>query len=222
MQDFNIWCEQVSVLVLCHTRELAFQISKEYERFSKYMPSVRVGVFFGGVPLAPQVLNYFSSLWSDVCDCWCVNSIRLGFGGKDDCSSYAVVGGAAEEADDRATHCGRHSWAHARPHSAARSFVEVREAFYPRRMRPHARRPRCDLPSSSASPVPLHVLNCPHSSYLRNHLNSIVCYLCYYHIKLLELEMHTDRAWAARKVNRFWAQPGRQHSNFIKLYILIL
>jgi superfamily II DNA/RNA helicase len=46
---------QVSVLVLCHTRELAFQISKEYERFSKYMSSVRVGVFFGGVPLQPQI-----------------------------------------------------------------------------------------------------------------------------------------------------------------------
>lgn len=27
---------------MCHTRELAFQISKEYERFSKYMPSVKV------------------------------------------------------------------------------------------------------------------------------------------------------------------------------------
>lgn len=33
---------QVSVLVMCHTRELAFQISKEYERFSKYMPNVKV------------------------------------------------------------------------------------------------------------------------------------------------------------------------------------
>lgn len=31
------------VLVMCHTRELAFQISKEYERFSKYMPTVKVG-----------------------------------------------------------------------------------------------------------------------------------------------------------------------------------
>ncbi|GCB64627.1 hypothetical protein scyTo_0009846 [Scyliorhinus torazame] len=37
------------VLVMCHTRELAFQISKEYERFSKYMPSVKVAVFFGGL-----------------------------------------------------------------------------------------------------------------------------------------------------------------------------
>ncbi|TRZ08091.1 hypothetical protein HGM15179_019016 [Zosterops borbonicus] len=42
---------QVSVLVMCHTRELAFQISKEYERFSKYMPSVKVAVFFGGLSI---------------------------------------------------------------------------------------------------------------------------------------------------------------------------
>jgi len=35
----------VSVLVMCHTRELAFQISKEYERFSKYMPTVKVSHF---------------------------------------------------------------------------------------------------------------------------------------------------------------------------------
>ena len=34
---------------MCHTRELAYQISKEYERFCKYMPSIKVGVFFGGV-----------------------------------------------------------------------------------------------------------------------------------------------------------------------------
>lgn len=39
---------QVFALVMCHTRELAFQISKEYERFTKYMPSIRVAVFFGG------------------------------------------------------------------------------------------------------------------------------------------------------------------------------
>lgn len=41
----------VYVLVMCHTRELAFQISKEYERFSKYMAGVRVSVFFGGMPI---------------------------------------------------------------------------------------------------------------------------------------------------------------------------
>merc|ERR1711931_369592 len=43
---------QVSVLVMCHTRELAFQISKEYERFSKFLPSVKVGVFFGGLSIS--------------------------------------------------------------------------------------------------------------------------------------------------------------------------
>ncbi|XP_075983876.1 ATP-dependent RNA helicase 25E [Anticarsia gemmatalis] len=41
----------VYVLVMCHTRELAFQISKEYERFSKYMAGVKVSVFFGGMPI---------------------------------------------------------------------------------------------------------------------------------------------------------------------------
>lgn len=47
---------QVSVLVMCHTRELAFQISKEYERFSKYMPSVKVGLLgccAGYLPCGP-------------------------------------------------------------------------------------------------------------------------------------------------------------------------
>ncbi|XP_015789119.2 spliceosome RNA helicase DDX39B [Tetranychus urticae] len=43
---------QVSVLVMCHTRELAFQISKEYERFSKYMPNIKVSVFFGGMNIS--------------------------------------------------------------------------------------------------------------------------------------------------------------------------
>eukprot|EP01137_Pigoraptor_chileana_P000539 Opistho-2@36898 len=42
---------QVGVLVLCHTRELAFQISHEYGRFSKYMPNVKTAVFFGGVSI---------------------------------------------------------------------------------------------------------------------------------------------------------------------------
>merc|ERR1712038_1931379 len=50
---------QVSVLGMCHTRELAFQISKEYERFSKFMTAIKVGVFFGGMAIAKdeQVLK---------------------------------------------------------------------------------------------------------------------------------------------------------------------
>ncbi|GIX72586.1 spliceosome RNA helicase DDX39B [Caerostris extrusa] len=52
LQQLDPVDNQVSVLVMCHTRELAFQISKEYERFSKYMPTIRVGVFFGGMTIA--------------------------------------------------------------------------------------------------------------------------------------------------------------------------
>lgn len=42
---------EVSVLVMCHTRELADQISTEYTRFLKYFdPPVRVAHFYGGMP----------------------------------------------------------------------------------------------------------------------------------------------------------------------------
>ncbi len=43
---------EVSVLVLCHTRELAFQIKNEYTRFAKYMPDVRVSTFYGGTAVS--------------------------------------------------------------------------------------------------------------------------------------------------------------------------
>ncbi|KAI5625901.1 DEAD (Asp-Glu-Ala-Asp) box polypeptide 39Aa [Silurus asotus] len=49
----DLWSRraEVSVLVICHTCELAFQISKEYESFSKYMSNVKCSVFFGGLPI---------------------------------------------------------------------------------------------------------------------------------------------------------------------------
>ncbi len=42
---------ECSVVVLCHTRELAFQIKNEYARFSKYTPDTKTAVFFGGVSI---------------------------------------------------------------------------------------------------------------------------------------------------------------------------
>lgn len=42
LQQLDVTDDKVYVLVMCHTRELAFQISKEYERFSKYMNNVKV------------------------------------------------------------------------------------------------------------------------------------------------------------------------------------
>ena len=49
LQQIDPVDDQVSVLVMCHTRELAYQIAKEYERFSKYMTNLKIGVFFGGM-----------------------------------------------------------------------------------------------------------------------------------------------------------------------------
>jgi ATP-dependent RNA helicase UAP56/SUB2 len=46
---------ECSVLVMCHTRELAYQIKNEYNRFSKYMPEIRTAVFFGGISMAKDV-----------------------------------------------------------------------------------------------------------------------------------------------------------------------
>ncbi|KAL5606335.1 hypothetical protein BROUX41_002752 [Berkeleyomyces rouxiae] len=46
---------EVSVLIMCHTRELAFQIRNEYNRFSKYLPDIRTGVFYGGVSIAKDI-----------------------------------------------------------------------------------------------------------------------------------------------------------------------
>lgn len=41
----------ISVIVLCHTRELAFQIKNEYDRFTKYMPEIKTQVFYGGISI---------------------------------------------------------------------------------------------------------------------------------------------------------------------------
>jgi len=39
----------VDTLILCHTRELAYQIYHEFNRFKKYLQKVRVEVFYGGI-----------------------------------------------------------------------------------------------------------------------------------------------------------------------------
>jgi len=39
----------VQALIVTHTRELAFQITNEFVRFSKYLPDVKVKAFYGGI-----------------------------------------------------------------------------------------------------------------------------------------------------------------------------
>jgi len=42
----------IKTLVICHTRELAYQIKHEFDRFAKYMTNVKAGVVYGGIPIA--------------------------------------------------------------------------------------------------------------------------------------------------------------------------
>lgn len=42
---------EVSCLVLCHTRELAYQICHEFDRFKKYLNNIKTAVFYGGIPV---------------------------------------------------------------------------------------------------------------------------------------------------------------------------
>jgi len=43
---------QVGCLVICHVRELAYQICEEFKRFSRFLPAIRTSVLFGGVPVS--------------------------------------------------------------------------------------------------------------------------------------------------------------------------
>jgi ATP-dependent RNA helicase UAP56/SUB2 len=51
LQQLDPTVQQTVSLVLCHTRELAYQISHEFERFKKYLPAIKTAVFYGGVPV---------------------------------------------------------------------------------------------------------------------------------------------------------------------------
>jgi len=49
LQQLEVIDNTCQVLVLAHTRELAFQICQEFIRFSKYMENVKTQVFYGGI-----------------------------------------------------------------------------------------------------------------------------------------------------------------------------
>jgi len=55
LHQLNPVAGEVGVVVLCHTRELAFQIQREYQRFSKYLPDVKSRVFYGGVAVKVDI-----------------------------------------------------------------------------------------------------------------------------------------------------------------------
>ena len=55
LQQIEPVAGECAVLVMCHTRELAYQIKNEYARFSKYLPDVKTAVFYGGTPMQKDV-----------------------------------------------------------------------------------------------------------------------------------------------------------------------
>ena len=44
----------VYAIVLTHARELAYQISHEFDRFRKYLPKIRTSAIYGGVKIEHQ------------------------------------------------------------------------------------------------------------------------------------------------------------------------
>eukprot|EP00933_Yihiella_yeosuensis_P074066 TRINITY_DN828_c0_g2_i1.p1 TRINITY_DN828_c0_g2~~TRINITY_DN828_c0_g2_i1.p1 ORF type:complete len:421 (+),score=131.82 TRINITY_DN828_c0_g2_i1:76-1338(+) len=52
LQQIDASEKAVKVLVLGHTRELAYQIKHEFDRFAKYFADVKAGVVYGGTPIA--------------------------------------------------------------------------------------------------------------------------------------------------------------------------
>jgi len=52
LQQIDASEKAVKVLVTCHTRELAYQIKHEFDRFAKYFQDVKTGVVYGGMPIA--------------------------------------------------------------------------------------------------------------------------------------------------------------------------
>merc|ERR1711975_201047 len=52
LQQIDASDKAVKVLVVCHTRELAYQIKHEFDRFAKYFTDVKCAVVYGGIPIA--------------------------------------------------------------------------------------------------------------------------------------------------------------------------
>jgi len=52
LQQLDASEKAVKTLVVGHTRELAYQIKHEFDRFIKYFTGVKTGVVYGGIPIA--------------------------------------------------------------------------------------------------------------------------------------------------------------------------
>jgi ATP-dependent RNA helicase UAP56/SUB2 len=51
LQQIDASEKVVKTLVICHTRELAYQIKHEFDRFAKFFTDVKTAVVYGGIPI---------------------------------------------------------------------------------------------------------------------------------------------------------------------------
>lgn len=58
LHQLDVEADPFQCLVICHTRELAHQISGEFERLGKYIVGLRIQSIYGGVNLDKQVLRF--------------------------------------------------------------------------------------------------------------------------------------------------------------------
>jgi len=52
LQQIDPSQQHIQAIIIAHTRELAFQITNEFIRFSKYLPEVKIQVFYGGIDIS--------------------------------------------------------------------------------------------------------------------------------------------------------------------------
>ncbi len=57
LQKLNINLHRVQALVLCPTRELADQVSKDLRRLGRHLPNLKILTLCGGTPLTPQAAS---------------------------------------------------------------------------------------------------------------------------------------------------------------------
>jgi ATP-dependent RNA helicase UAP56/SUB2 len=51
LQNLESDPKPASAIIVCHTRELAYQIKNEIIRFTKFLKNVRTEVIYGGEPI---------------------------------------------------------------------------------------------------------------------------------------------------------------------------
>ena len=61
LQAIDVSGDPFQAIILCHTRELAYQIAKEFERLGKHLPELRVAQIYGGVNEEAQILQLKNS-----------------------------------------------------------------------------------------------------------------------------------------------------------------